>query len=140
MKYWICLAAIMMSVVSVHAGPVGWRGDGSGIFPNTTPATQWSPTQNVVWKTKLPDWSNATPLIVGDKIFVMSEPDVLVCCDVASGKILWQKANAIIDSFGPAEAADAKAEMKSLQIENKQKELEELRKTIRKVSGPVWLL
>ena len=140
MKRWICLAAVVMSVVSVQADPVGWRGDGSGIFPNTTPATQWSPTKNVVWKTELPNWSNATPVIVGDKLFVMSEPDVLVCCDLASGKILWQKANTILDAVPPKESADAKAKMKSLQIEDKQKELAALRKTIRKVSGPAWRL
>ena len=140
MKRWICLAAVMMSVVSVQAGPVGWRGDGSGVFSKTTPATEWSPTQNVVWKTKMPDWSNATPVIVGDKIFVMSEPDVLICCDVKSGKILWQKTSGILESFGPEEAASAQAKMKSLDIEGKKKELDELRKQIRKVGGPAWRL
>ena len=136
MKRWICLAALIMSVVSVQADPVGWRGDGSGIFPNTTPATEWSPTKNVVWKTKMPDWSNATPVIVGDKIFVMSEPDLLICCDVATGKILWQKSNSIFDAFG-AEGVAAQAEMKSLQIKEKKKTLDELRGKIRSVSRPI---
>ena len=136
MKRWICLAALIMSVVSVQADPVGWRGDGSGIFPNTTPATEWSPTENVVWKTKMPDWSNATPVIVGDKIFVMSEPDLLICCDVATGKILWQKSISMFDAFG-AEGVAAQAEMKSLQIKEKKKTLDELRGKIRSVSRPI---
>ena len=32
----------------------------------------WSTTENVVWRTKLPSWAAATPIIWGDTVFVTS--------------------------------------------------------------------
>jgi len=43
----------------------------------------------VVWATTLPQWSNAGPVAIDDRIFVCSEPSTLVCLD-HTGKILWQ--------------------------------------------------
>jgi len=53
---------------------VGWRTDGTGTYPKANPLTKWSTTQNVIWKTPLAKWSNATPIIVGDRLFVCGEP------------------------------------------------------------------
>jgi len=75
------------------AGDVGWRVDGTGRAPDTEPPTAFSPTENVVWKTPLPAWSNASPTIVGDRIFVCAEPDILLALDKTTGKILWQAAS-----------------------------------------------
>jgi len=80
--------------------PIGWRGDGTGHYPAATPPTAWGRTAagektNIVWETKLPCYSWATPIIVGDKIFVRSEPYDLICVDKKDGKILW------IRSHGP---------------------------------------
>jgi outer membrane protein assembly factor BamB len=74
--------------------PVGWRGDGTGCYPNASPPIMWSRSesgekQNILWETKLPSYSWATPLIVGDKIFVRSEPFDLICLNKTEGKILW---------------------------------------------------
>ena len=74
------------------AGTVGWRMDGSSRFPTAAPQASWSATERVVWATPLPAWSNACPVLVGERIFVCSEPDTLICLD-RSGKILWQHAN-----------------------------------------------
>jgi outer membrane protein assembly factor BamB len=51
-----------------------WRGPNSN---GTAPAArdlpvQWTETENVVWRTKLPSWSAATPIIWNDTIFVTS--------------------------------------------------------------------
>jgi outer membrane protein assembly factor BamB len=80
--------------------PIGWRGDGTGHYPGATPPTAWGRTdkgekKNIVWETRLPCYSWATPIIVGDKIFVRSEPYDLICLDKRDGKILW------IRSHGP---------------------------------------
>ncbi len=79
---------------------VGWRGDGSGRYPNANPPTTWSrddsgAKKNILWETKLPCYSWATPIIVGDKIFVRSDPYDLICLNKKDGKILW------IRSHGP---------------------------------------
>jgi hypothetical protein len=48
---------------------VGWRTDGTGRYPDAQPPTEWSAQSNVVWKTPLPKPSNATPILVGDRLF-----------------------------------------------------------------------
>lgn len=51
-----------------------WRGphlNGSSTTAKDLPVS-WSETENVVWRTKLPSWSAATPVIWEDTIFVTS--------------------------------------------------------------------
>lgn len=83
----------------------GWRTDGAGKYPSATPVTEWSPTKNVVWKTKMPSWSNASPVLAGGRIFVCSEPFTLLCIDAKDGEILWQKTNSYLDALAPEAAA-----------------------------------
>src|SRR5579862_4977512 len=73
---------------------VGWRGDGSGKYPDATPPTVWyqkasGESKNILWKVKLPCYSWATPIIVGDKIITRSEPCDLICLNKNTGKLLW---------------------------------------------------
>ena len=72
---------------------VGWRTDGTGRYPDATPAIQWSGTRNVAWATPMPSWSNSTPVITGDRLFICSEPATLLCLRVSDGKIFWQREN-----------------------------------------------
>jgi outer membrane protein assembly factor BamB len=46
-------------------------------------------SKNILWMTALPGRSTSTPIIVGDRLFVMCEPDELVCLDKTSGKVQW---------------------------------------------------
>ena len=85
---------LFMLLGAVNAGsgapPRGFRGDGAGLYPAATPPTTWSTTRNVLWKTPLTNWSNASPLLLGKRLFVCAEPATLICLDAGSGKILWQ--------------------------------------------------
>ena len=45
--------------------------------------------RNIVWTAPLYDRSIATPIVVGDRIFVMAEPDQILCLDKATGRQLW---------------------------------------------------
>lgn len=48
-----------------------WRGpDQNGVSSATNLPLTWGPEQNIVWRTELPSWSGATPIIWGDRIFV----------------------------------------------------------------------
>jgi outer membrane protein assembly factor BamB len=50
-----------------------WRGpNANGISDATGLPTEWSLTENVVWKTDLPSWSAGTPIIWGDRVFITS--------------------------------------------------------------------
>lgn len=95
-----------------------WRGPNlDGTSAATGLPTKWSTTENVRWRTDLPSWSGATPIIWGDRIFVMSPsklkgndkaPTVdgkimagprmpegrelfILCLSKQDGSILWQK-------------------------------------------------
>jgi outer membrane protein assembly factor BamB len=48
--------------------------------------------KNILWMTPLPGRSTSTPILVGDRLFVMAEPDELLCLDKNSGRILWSAA------------------------------------------------
>jgi outer membrane protein assembly factor BamB len=58
---------------------------------------------HVVWKTELPDRSNALPLVVGDRLFVVAEPDELLCLDKRTGKILWRRFHGLADALSDEE-------------------------------------
>jgi outer membrane protein assembly factor BamB/Ca2+-binding EF-hand superfamily protein len=87
--------------------PVGWRNDGSGRFPTATPPSEWSGEKNVVWKVELPGAAFGSPIVVGDRLFVVSDPAELLCIRRSDGKILWRKASsdvkapAVQRGFGP---------------------------------------
>lgn len=50
-----------------------WRGPlGNGMAPEASPPLEWSETKNVRWKVAVPGKGSATPVIWGDKIFVLT--------------------------------------------------------------------
>lgn len=67
--------------------------------------------KNILWMTPLPDRSNGTPIVVGGKVFVMAEPDELICIDGATGKILWNATNTYYDAT-PQAVRDANSAFK----------------------------
>ena len=79
MKKKIVYFALMLAVL-ITAGLVKaqenwphWRGPHhNGINDSTSLPMKWSLTENIVWKTPLPSWSAATPIIWGDRIFITS--------------------------------------------------------------------
>jgi len=54
--------------------------------------------KNIRWIARLPERSNASPVIVGDRIFAPAEPDELLCLDKATGKILWRRINGYFEA------------------------------------------
>src|SRR5262245_55125945 len=50
-----------------------WRGpNGDGSSPKGDPAVEWSETKNVRWKVEIPGSGSATPVVWGDKMFVLT--------------------------------------------------------------------
>ncbi len=73
--------------------PIGWRGDGTGAWPGATPVKVWNAAtgKNIVWKTPMPGPSFSQPIVVGDKVFTLADPNWLICLSARNGSILWQK-------------------------------------------------
>lgn len=88
-----------------------WRGPlVNGVGPQAEPPMKWSEAEGVKWKIALPGLGDSTPVIWGDKLFVLgatpvgkkdngetpekpTEPYqfIVSCLDRKTGKTLWQK-------------------------------------------------
>lgn len=50
-----------------------WRGEnGNGVSTTATPPTEWSATKNVRWKLAIPGRSSGSPVVDGDRVFVVT--------------------------------------------------------------------
>jgi outer membrane protein assembly factor BamB len=50
-----------------------WRGPlMTGVAPRATPPLEWSETKNVRWKVEIPGKGSSTPVVWGDRIFVLT--------------------------------------------------------------------
>lgn len=59
--------------------------------------------KNILWVAPLCDTSNANPIVVGDKVFVLSEQDELICLDKKTGKQLWNRFNNYLEAASKAD-------------------------------------
>jgi len=105
-------AALLLAAAGTCLAAVEWprfRGpEGSGIAgPEARPATTWSETSNLKWKTALPGPGSSSPILAGDRLFLTTysgygdgsaggdTPETLqrhlVCLDHITGKVLWDK-------------------------------------------------
>lgn len=94
-----------------------WRGPHlNGVSDAANVPLEWGPDKNIAWKTPLPSWAGSSPIVWGDRVFVVSpsepkegeEPqlarggrrmgrshpgggDILLLCIAAKdGAVLWQ--------------------------------------------------
>jgi outer membrane protein assembly factor BamB len=74
---WLAISlwlAVALAAAEADENWPQWRGphlNGASNAAQDLPVS-WSETENVVWRTKLPSWSAATPIIWGDTVFVTS--------------------------------------------------------------------
>ncbi len=108
----------------------GWRSDWSGRYPEAKPTLTWSQQKGVLWKVAVP-WGNATPVVVGDKVFFSSEQMTLVCASLKDGSIAWKKSVSLTDAFSPEERA--KAGENSRKAAEINKEMAPIKKQMREV-------
>ena len=115
------LLATTTAVVIAQPVPDGerfwaqWRGPyASGVSRTAHPPLEWSETRNIRWKVELPGRGSATPIVWGDRLFVLSavpigvsgaaqhEPRgslpardryrfVVLAIDRKSGKTIWER-------------------------------------------------
>jgi outer membrane protein assembly factor BamB len=110
------LVAGLFLASSVAAAPIGWRSDGTGSYPGAAPPTEWG-EKSVVWKTQLPGKSYGSPVLVGDRLFVVSDPAELLCVSAADGKVLWQRSQSLEEILGAETAKTVTAEFHRLKAE-----------------------
>jgi len=59
-------------------------------------------SKNIAWTTRLGK-GFGSPVTVGDKIYVESNPDLLICLAKTTGRIIWVKTNNLFESFSEEE-------------------------------------
>jgi outer membrane protein assembly factor BamB len=77
--------------------------DGRSITTDKGLPVEWGPDKNVRWRVDLPGRSNGSPIVWGDRVFLLQavEKDkrrTLMCFDRANGKPLWQSGVTYADS------------------------------------------
>ncbi|MCB9785654.1 MAG: PQQ-binding-like beta-propeller repeat protein [Deltaproteobacteria bacterium] len=101
--------ALLLLLLLASASPasaatvIGWLGDGTGHFEGARVPTVFSATEGVRWSVALPSWGNASPIVVGDRVCVTSEPTMLLCFQASTGRELWRHSAAYLDTVSPAE-------------------------------------
>jgi outer membrane protein assembly factor BamB len=144
------VALLPLAAGAALAGNViGWRTDGTGCYPDAQPPLEWSPTKNVVWKTAMPGYGVSQPVLLGQRIFICSDPGprsepatVLLCLDRESGKILWQQTCSYSElEIDPEVRKQLKVELEeTAELKKKQsavqKELDQLYRTLSKDKVP----
>jgi len=92
-----------------------WRGpDMTGVAKHATPPVEWSETKNVKWKVEIPGRGSASPVVWGDRLFVLTAvpeglaPDAahaphggvtprrphrytVIAIDRKTGKTIWER-------------------------------------------------
>lgn len=124
----ICLlfASLLLFAASTHAQSVQdnwhqWRGpEANGVSRTAKPPLKWSEDKNIQWKAEIPGQGSSTPIIWGDKVFLLTaintgkvdpslpkpedQPDrvfgikfpntfyqfVVLCLDRKTGKEVWR--------------------------------------------------
>ena len=91
-----------------------WRGpQGTGVSTTATPPTEWNETKNVRWKVEVPGRGSSTPVVWGDRLYVLTAVPVgvpaeashaargglplvphkfmVMAFDRKSGKVVWER-------------------------------------------------
>jgi outer membrane protein assembly factor BamB len=83
-----------------------WRGpQQNGVSPSAKPPTEWSETKNVRWKVELPGRGAASPIVWGDRVYVLTAVPadraagakgthqfLVMAINRKDGKVAWQHA------------------------------------------------
>ncbi len=91
------LLAIGLSFSGVAENWPCWRGPrGDGSSHETNLPVYWNGTSNIVWRTELPGAGHASPIVFGDKVFILAalpetQERLLLCLDRNQGNVRWQK-------------------------------------------------
>ncbi|MCP4450825.1 MAG: hypothetical protein GY809_05145 [Planctomycetes bacterium] len=92
-----CLVVLALSCAASAENWPGWRGprgDGSSLDKNVP--MSWSDSENVAWKAAIPGIGHASPVIWGDRVFIVTclpekNERQLICLDRKTGQTLWMK-------------------------------------------------
>src|SRR5690349_1485784 len=90
----VSLLFLLCSTVCADNWPE-WRGpERTGVAHEERLPEKWSSTENVRWRTPLPESGNSTPIVWKDRVFLTQTDGArrtVICIDRATGKVVWQQ-------------------------------------------------
>lgn len=97
----LLLIVTVLAATPARAEVAGWR-TANGMYLDATPPLDWGSEAkpNIRWRAQVGK-SYSSPIVVGGKVFVTAEPDLLLCLDAASGKVLWKAPNGFAEAGVP---------------------------------------
>ncbi|MCX7886842.1 MAG: PQQ-like beta-propeller repeat protein [Verrucomicrobiae bacterium] len=96
-RCWVAVTLIGFCAAASAENWPGWRGPrGDGTSLEQGVPTRWSATENVLWKTAIPGKGHSSPIVWGERIFLLTaieekQERCVVCLDRSTGSILWQR-------------------------------------------------
>jgi outer membrane protein assembly factor BamB len=91
-----CLTPALPAADQPFSWPA-WRGDaaGSGQTGLANLPTEWSKTENIRWRTELPEAGNSTPIVFGDRVYLTQPVTAdnwrgLWCVSLDDGSVIWK--------------------------------------------------
>jgi len=82
LKQALCCAVVALCALDAQADEFNdqkaknwhqWRGpEATGVAPHGDPPTEWSESKNIRWKVAIPGRGSASPIVWGDKVFVLT--------------------------------------------------------------------
>jgi len=64
-----------------------WRGpEGNGVAPQGDPPTEWTEEKNVRWKIEIPGEGHASPVVWGDKVYILTAIETDQAADPGEGE------------------------------------------------------
>lgn len=109
----LLVALLLLSTPVPAADVASFRAAGTASGPDATPQLAGAAR----WRTPLPSWSNASPIVVGDRVCALSEPTTVLCVDAATVEVLWPADSDYAQTLPPAEREAGRTELAALSAE-----------------------
>ena len=112
----LCLLVVMLPAIWSRAGNwPAWRGPaGTGVCTERDLPLHWSTNENVRWRAPLPERGNSTPIIWGERVFILQSRAETVWSRRPRASVFKPGASAlehVVDRFvGPGGSAAASGE------------------------------
>jgi outer membrane protein assembly factor BamB len=125
----MALALTGLVQMAYSGDAVGWRHDGKGEFKALNAPTRWSLEAGLAWRIQLPATSISSPVVTGERAFVMAEPNRLLCVRLSDGKVLWDRTHEYEDVFRPTQVKEIK--QRHAESQEVRQEIAELEKQLK---------
>ena len=108
-----------------------WRTNQNGVYATDVSPVNWR--EKLLFEIPLENKSNATPILVEDKLIFTAEPAWLICADSKTGKVIWERSNDLMELNNISDSKRQALEAHKARIETVEREIRRLRNDVRRL-------